>query len=57
MAVSKAEGKKNKDMAALILKAQGMDYEEWLNARHLEVIGNNNSVLEEALAFYIKNQS
>lgn len=57
MAVSKAEGKKNKEMAALILKAQGKDYDDWLNERHQEVIGNNNSVLEEALAFYIKNQS
>ena len=57
MAVSKAEGNKNKEMTALILKAQGKDYDDWLNDRHLEVIGINNNVLEAALAFYIKNQS
>ncbi|CUQ30151.1 hypothetical protein [Clostridium baratii] len=53
MAKSKVD-LKSKELAQAILQCSGIDYEDWLNEKHKELILNNSNVLVEALA--LKNE-
>ncbi|MEC1429029.1 hypothetical protein P9D51_23590 [Bacillus sonorensis] len=56
MGVSKAEKREAKDFAALILEAQGVDYEEWLFNQHKSVAEENSDFLKKALTQFVKKQ-
>lgn len=43
------EQKQNKNFAEKLLQIKGIDYEEWLDERHLEVIQANQALILEAL--------
>lgn len=55
--VSKQEAKRNKDLATLLLQANGTDYEDWLNDKHLEVVNHNSEVVEKALALFVSQKN
>ncbi|MBH0167136.1 hypothetical protein IHV12_19615 [Fictibacillus sp. 7GRE50] len=56
-AVSKQELKKSKDVATLLLKAQGVNYDDWLHGQHQEIEKNNQDVVEKALELFINQKA
>ena len=48
MAISK-EQKKRKAFAEKILRVKGVDYDEWLDERHKEIVNGNDDLLLEGL--------
>lgn len=40
-----------KELAMLILKERGIDYEDFLNEKHREVIQENTALIKEAIEF------
>lgn len=43
------EQKQTKSFAEKLLRIKGVDYEEWLDQRHQEIINENQSLILEAL--------
>lgn len=52
----RAERRKRKEMAVKILAAQGLAYEDWLDARHRAVIEEGAPTVDAALNLFIENQ-
>lgn len=48
------EQKQNKNFAEKLLQIQGIDYEEWLDQKHQEMIQDNQSLILEALDSKLK---
>jgi hypothetical protein len=53
---SKAEKKEAKDFATLLLKAKGIDYDDWLFEQHKAVANENSDFLKKALTQFVKKQ-
>lgn len=57
MAATKAEKKDTKELCELILKTQGLSYEDWLHEKHNDVVTQNSNVLKKAVNNLLVNKS
>ena len=49
--------KNSKELAQDLLKLQGVDYIEWLNKKHQELITKNTKIIRNCVKNEIKNSS
>lgn len=54
--VNKTDLKMHKDMAAKVLAAKGILYDEWLDQQHQSVIEENAKTIEAALSLLISSK-
>ena len=47
--------KNAKELAQDLLKLQGVDYTDWLNKKHQEVISNNSKIIRKCVRNEIRN--
>ena len=47
--------KELKELAQDLLKLQGVDYTDWLNKKHQEVISNNSKIIRKCVRNEIRN--
>ncbi|MGH1329020.1 hypothetical protein [Bacillus pretiosus] len=52
MAITQRELKKEKDMVANLLRANGQDYNHWLHLHHQKYIEENQDLVMKALQAY-----
>ncbi|PJN52579.1 hypothetical protein [Bacillus mycoides] len=52
MAITQKELKKEKDMVANLLRANGQDYNHWLHLHHQKYIEENQDLVMKALQAY-----
>ena len=50
------EQKQNKSFAEKLLRIKGVDYDEWLDQRHQEIINENQALILEALDSKLNNK-
>ncbi|CEN25345.1 Uncharacterised protein [[Clostridium] sordellii] len=47
------ELKKAKELAEMLLEAQGIDHDEWLYEQYLKIQSENAEIIESAMNFYL----
>lgn len=50
------ELKKVKELAEMLLEAQGIDHDEWLYEQYLKVQSENADIIENAMTFYLAHK-
>ncbi|EQK39974.1 hypothetical protein C672_3549 [[Clostridium] bifermentans ATCC 638] len=54
---NKNELKRAKDLAETLLKAQGIDHDEWLYEQYIKIQSESADIIENAMKLYLSHQN